>query len=126
MKKLMIGLAAMVMFTAMGAAQEFYWSRSTAQEAGRAVKASPGRIYLITAHWAGTSPVYVQVHNKTSAPADASVPLFSYKCEAGKNFCYSFPFDGFELGTGIYVCFSTTQATKTLAGTTGWFNVLYR
>ena len=72
--------------------------------------------------------LYMQVHelaagtNTSSPPADGVVPMFSFPVIGGL---------GGTLGrsvdmTGIYCCWSSTQATKTIAAASGSINIIIK
>ena len=63
---------------------------------------------------AASSTLYFQIHDAKSVPADGAVPLRCWPCAemAYKEFKTDGPLG---LLVGLYVCLSTTSATKTLA-----------
>lgn len=94
---------------------KFTYYRSTALANGALVKATPGIIYAGRVTYTGVvTPMYLQIHNVAAVPADAQVPHLSYHI-AGGWFDNFDPMRGWEFDTGIYICLSTTEATKTLA-----------
>jgi len=98
---------------------------SSAQEASRVVKASAGRLRLLVGYNAKASAQFIQVHNTTSLPADAAVPIYSFTVPATSNFSLDLGETAGYFGTGITVCNSSTQATKTIGSADCWFNALY-
>lgn len=98
-------------------------ANSTALEAQRVVKASAGNIFEISGYT--TSAGFVQIFNSTTVPADTAVPIISFAVSANSNFSRKFE-KPVRFGTGISVCHSSTQATKTVSGNVAWFEVLYK
>lgn len=78
-------------------------------------KATPGRVYHIIAYC--VTAKYIQLHNAASAPADTAVPLFSISVGVTSLLDLSNLLSryGRYCSVGIYVCASSTHATKTLS-----------
>jgi hypothetical protein len=112
---------------AASAASTGAWSRvvSTAQEASHVIKASAGRLRLLTGYNAKASAQFIQVHNTTSVPADTAVPVYSFTVPASSNFSLDLGETGAYFSTGISVCNSSTQPTKTVGTTDTWFTAEY-
>ncbi|TSA41086.1 MAG: hypothetical protein D4R57_01020, partial [Verrucomicrobiales bacterium] len=58
---------------------------------------------------------FIQVHDAYTTPAEGSVPLKSWAVYTGAAGYKLFDVGELELTNGLYVCVSTTEATKTLA-----------
>lgn len=100
-------------------------STSTAKETGRVVKAGPGRVYGVSYYNDNAATRYLQFFDATSAPADTAVPLITVPVAAGASTYINFGRYGRLFETGIYVCNSTTDVTKTLGSADGLFDVQY-
>jgi hypothetical protein len=69
---------------------------------------------LRVANCHATDTIYVQLHDAASAPAEGTVPLVSIPLVAGAYYESDTPLD---VTTGLYLCASSTRATKTLMAT---------
>lgn len=92
---------------------------STAYEASRVVKASAGTLRSLTGYNSGPAQ-FLQLHNTTSLPADAEVPILVLPLPAQSGFAFDWH-NGIPCSTGITICNSTTAPTKTLGGTNCFF-----
>lgn len=100
---------------------------SSAAEASKVVKATPGKLFLVACSNGTASTVYLQVFNSTTVPADATVPVLVVPCPAnGVGEIDLSEYDGHAFSTGIAICGSTTQNTKTLGGASFLFHVRYK
>lgn len=87
---------------------------------GAAVKelqaaAGPAVLLRLRATNVSGSTIYLQLHDASSAPADTAVPACpAVPLAAGAYYETDTPFTGDE---GIYICASSTAATKTLVAT---------
>lgn len=96
---------------------------STANEASHVLKNAPGVLYSITGYNAKTSSQFIQLHNTTSVPADTAVPVITFIVPASSNFSLDFGGKfGRYFSTGISICNSSTQQTKTVGTTDCWFD----
>lgn len=98
---------------------------SLAVAADLVVATGPSRLYSVTLYNSSAGTVYLQVHDAAAAPADGAVPKLVVAVPAGQTGAFDWQ-DGKICGTGIYLCASTTDTTKTLAGAVGIFDCTYR
>jgi hypothetical protein len=88
---------------------------STAAEASRVLKASAGRLYILTITTSRTSDQYFQLFNSTTVPADSTAPIYTFKLPADSTVQIDFSsVGGIYFSTGIASSNSTTMATKTI------------
>lgn len=100
-------------------------STSTAYEASRVVKASPGRCRKIIGYNSLASAQFIQVHDAASLPADTAVPKTVISVPASSTFEIDYSENSRFFSVGIVVCNSTTGPTKTIGAANCWFDVLY-
>lgn len=95
---------------------------SSALEAGAAV-ADARRVYSVTVSNTGAA-LFLQLFDAAALPADGAVPLVSVPVSAASVQFYDVA-KGLPLTTGLAFCLSSTQATKTVAGSVGLFVAAY-
>lgn len=98
---------------------------SSAYENSAVVKANPGTIHRISGYSSDANPVWVQIHDSATVPADTAVPILTIYVGAGENFDFDLSIIGRFCEKGIVVCNSSAGPTKTIDGTTAWFNIQY-
>lgn len=99
---------------------------STALASSLVVKASAGRLYLLTITNTKASAQYIQIHDTAAVPANGEVPVYSFYVPATTTVSFDATAFGDYFGTGITVVNSSTVATKTLGSADVWFTALYK
>lgn len=87
---------------------------TTAVAASKILKSSAGTLISLTVSNAKASAQFVQIFDSATLPADATVPMASYKVPAGDARSFDVPITGMAFANGIVACNSSTQATKTI------------
>lgn len=91
--------------------------KNTAQAALAAdsvISAIPAVLMGLTVNNTKASAQFVQLHDAVSAPANGAVPVWCGTLAASTDKTIDFGIYGMNFNTGIYVCNSSTSATKTL------------
>lgn len=101
-------------------------STSGALAASKIVKASPGTLFALWGYNSGGAQ-YLQVHNTTTLPADAAVPVITLYMAATSNFYFDVGGQyGVALSVGITICNSSTVAMKTIGAADSWLNAAFK
>jgi hypothetical protein len=87
----------------------------------------PGRIvvYGFTVYNTKASSQFLNVFDANAIPADASVPLFSFALAANAGVGFGFTPRGRQFQTGLVLCNSSTDATKTIGSVDCFFDVQF-
>ncbi len=97
---------------------------TTAYAASLVVAASPARLVAVWGYNSGGAQ-FLQIHDSTTLPANAAVPKVAFAIAATSNFYFDVPLTGIDFGTGIVVCNSSTEQTKTIGSANCWINAIY-
>ena len=90
---------------------------STALENDRQIATGAGRLLQLSVYNDKATAQYIQLHDVAAAPNDGAVPFFIF--EIAPKTLASIVAKSFTLG--LYVCNSSTAATKTIGGNDCWF-----
>jgi hypothetical protein len=88
----------------------------------------PGNIvvYGWTVYSTKGSAQFINVFDANTLPANAAVPLFSAPILANNVSALAFPSNGRRFKTGLVLCNSSTDATKTIGSADCFFDVQYQ
>lgn len=96
--------------------------KSSALEASRVLKSTPGMLKSIIITNTKASDQYIQLHDAAAVPADAVVPEVPFLIPAGATVCLDYSDNGGRyFYNGIVVCNSSTVATKTIGSADCFF-----
>jgi len=87
----------------------------------------PGRIvvYGFTVYNTKASAQYFNVFDASTLPADTAVPLFSFPLAANNGVGFGWQPNGRQFQTGLVLCNSSTDATKTIGAADCFFDVQF-
>ena len=101
-------------------------AQTSAYASNLVIKASAGVLFGVSGYNSKSTAQFIQIHNTTSLPADASVPIVVFRAGPLSNFSYSSDKFGKYFSTGITVCNSSTGPTKTVGSSDCWFTAEYK
>ncbi len=87
----------------------------------------PGRIvaYGFTVYNTKASSQFINVFDANTLPAEAAVPLFSWALAANSGVGFGWQPNGRQFQTGLVLCNSSTDATKTIGSADCFFDVQF-
>jgi len=87
----------------------------------------PGRlvVYGFTVYNSWASARYLTVFDASTIPADTAVPLFSWALAAHAGVGFGYQPNGRQFQTGLVLCNSSTDATKTIGSADCFFDVQF-
>ena len=94
---------------------------SSAYEASHVLKASAGTLISLMGRNSSASDQYIQLFDSTTVPGNGTAPIYFFTAFAGTDFSMDLPITGCPFSTGIAVCNSSTDTTKTLGSADCWF-----
>lgn len=97
---------------------------STALEKGHVGKASAGYLFQVSGYNSSASDLFLQVFDSATEPAEGTAPKILAAAPSESQFGWAVERFATPFTNGIYVCLSSTAATKTVAGAVAWFNIL--
>jgi hypothetical protein len=100
-------------------------STSTAYEASRVVKATPGTLLGFSGYNSNASTQFIQVHDATALPANGVAPKILLSAAGSSPFSFDLGTYGRAFANGIVICNSSTGPTKAIGAADCWFDVQY-
>jgi hypothetical protein len=88
------------------------------------VKTGPGLFYTVTMTNTNAAARYLQVFDFAGVPADGTIPLLSRSIPIGDSLTLQWN-NGHPFSQGLFVCNSTTAASKTLGAADSIFDVTF-
>ena len=87
----------------------------------------PGRIivYGFTVYSTNAAAQYINIFDANMVPADTAVPLFSWTLPANSGVGFGWQPNGRQFQTGLVICNSSTNATKTIGAADTFFDVQF-
>lgn len=102
---------------------ETFNKRTTANAASLVASSSSAYLCGLTVYNSSASTQFIQVHDAASLPSDTAVPEVSFEVPATSSRALDYGVNPRKFFTGIVVCNSSTQPTKTIGSADCWFDV---
>ncbi len=99
-------------------------NNSGALAASLMILAAPGTLYSLSGYNDSASDQFIQLFDAAAVPADATVPKLVLVAYAQTPFSFDFP-AGRLFTTGIVVCNSSTDVTKTIGSANCIFDATF-
>ena len=87
---------------------------TSGEAASLVVKASAGVLFGFFVYNNKTTAQFIQVHNTATVVADTAVPIMNFEIAAQTGRTLEFGAHGRAFSTGIMICNSSTDTTKTI------------
>lgn len=100
-------------------------STTLALAASRIIKSQPGTLYGMTVTNSNAAAQYIQLFDTGGLPANGVVPIMGVPVAGDSVLFLEFGIWGRKFQTGIVVCNSTTQETKTIGSADCLFDAQY-
>ena len=110
--------------TLIRGADDYY--ASSAVEASAVASADPAYLYSALIYNNNASTRYFQLFDSATVPADSTVPILTVAVPAGSTGAFDFGDAGIPFFSGIAVCNSSTDVTKTVGAADSLFYVAFR
>lgn len=94
--------------------EKVYTRNSSGNVASLVAASNPALLCGISGYNAKATDQFIQIHDAASLPADASVPVIVFEVTALTKFSIDYTSNPRPFSTGIIVCNSSTEATKTI------------
>lgn len=82
--------------------------------AGVQVSSVPVKVFGLDGTHKGGGASWLQLFDSATPVAEGTVPRFTQYITSASNFNLDFGFHGMDFNNGLYVCHSSTAATKTI------------
>lgn len=105
--------------------QAVFEKHTLAYGASLVVSGKPGRVISVFGYNSGPLQ-WIQIHDAKTLPADAAVPLHTFKAASADNFSSIIPVCGLPTSNGIVICNSSTGPTKTIGAADCWITVVFQ
>lgn len=89
----------------------------TAYVAGAQMSSVAVKVFGINGTHKGAGASWIQVFDSATAALEGAVPIYVSYVATAANFNLDFGFHGLDCKNGLYVCHSSTAATKTIGAT---------
>jgi hypothetical protein len=98
---------------------------TTALAASLVIKATPGKLLMLTIYNNKGSSQFIQLHNATALPSNGAVPVLSINIATVTTILLPIPqLTGMDFSTGIVVANSSTAASLTVGSADCWFTAV--
>lgn len=89
------------------------------------VKSGQGMLFGISGFNNNAAAQFIQIHDVQGVPADGAIPVVVITVPTVANFSMDWIFPGRYFRRGIYICNSSTAATKTIGSADCWIDAQF-